>query len=149
MDNGATASFVGLTLAHSAGDLYRSLLEGVAYEMLYNLEALSLYGVRPERLFATGGGAGSLAWLRIKADILEKTLIPLNAKEVGAMGTCMLVGRAIGLYKTLEEAKSVFVKQKDKVEPNADMASLYKNYYGGYRELYGALRPITKKIYGR
>ena len=149
MDNGATASFVGLTLAHSESDLYRALLEGVAYEMLYNLEALSRYGICPERLFATGGGARSAAWLEIKADILEKTLIPLDAKEVGAMGTCMLVGCAIGLYKTLEEAKAVFVKQKGEIKPSAEKSALYKTYYEGYRDLYGATRPITKKIYGR
>ena len=65
------------------------------------------------------------------------------------MGTCMLVGRAIGLYKTLAEAKAVFVKQKGEIKPSAEKSALYKTYYEGYRDLYGATRPITKKIYGR
>lgn len=149
MDSGATAALVGLTLAHESKDIYKSLLEGVAYEMRYNLDELAAFGICPKRMYATGGGASSNAWLAVKADVIGIPLTALSAKEVGAMGTCMLVGRAIGCFTTLEEAKAVFVAQRATVSPCEKKHVRYTDLYGGYRQLYSALRPITKKAYGK
>ncbi len=149
MDSGSTAALVGLTLAHEGKDIYKALLEGVAYEMLYNLDELSAFGICPERMYATGGGASSNAWLSVKADVIGMPLTALSAKEVGAMGTCMLVGRAMGIYATLDEAKRIFVKERATVSPCEEKRVQYKSIYEGYKQLYSALRPITRKVYGK
>lgn len=146
MDNGSRAAIVGLTLEHGENDLYKALMEGVTYEMMLNVEQLERFGIRPTRLYATGGGASSDVWLQIKADILNRPFTALSAKEVGAAGTCMLAGVAIGLYKDLREAKSVFVKERKTYEPRAEQASAYQPYYHAYRSLYDAVRPIVEEL---
>ncbi len=146
MDNGSRAAFLGLTLSHTASDIYKALMEGVTYEMRTNLEHLAFFGIVPEKIYATGGGATSPVWMQIKADILNRPISSLCAKEVGACGTCMLVGVGIGLYKDLDEAKAVFVKEKTTCTPNAETAKVYNKYFDSYRRVYDAVRPIIGEV---
>ena len=146
MDNASRAAIVGLSLEHTAEDLYKALMEGVTYEIMTNLEHLSTFGITPSSLYATGGGARSEVWLQIKADILGKPITSLLAKEVGAVGTCMLVGRAIGLYRDLDEAKSRFVRTGKTYCPDPTRFQKYQSLYAAYRKLYGAVRPIVEEL---
>ncbi len=146
MDNASRAAFLGLTLSHTASDIYKALMEGVTYEMRTNLEHLESFGIVPEKIYATGGGASSPVWMQIKADILNRPISSLCAKEVGACGTCMLTGVGIGLYKDLDEAKSVFVKEKTTCTPNGNTAEIYNKYFSAYRRVYDAVRPIIGEV---
>lgn len=145
MDNGSKAAFVGITLEHTASDLYKALMEGVTYEMRINLEHLESFGIHPEKIYATGGGANGKVWMQIKADILGRPISSLSAKEVGACGTCMLTGVGIGLYRDLDEARSIFVKEKQTCLPNSCRAEVYDKYFRAYRGIYSAVRPIIEE----
>lgn len=146
MDNGSKAAMIGLTLEHTSSDIYRALMEGVTYEILMNVEQLENAGIKPQKLFATGGGAYSDVWLQIKADILNRPIVSLFAKEAGTCGTCMMVGVAIGAYQNLQEAKTVFVKEKKNFVPNPDKAKEYQKYYNAYKSIYDTIRPIIAKM---
>ncbi len=146
MDNGSKAAILGLTLEHTDADLYKALMEGVTYEIMTNIEHLETFGITPKKLYATGGGASSDVWLQIKADILNRSITSLDAKEVGACGTCMMVGVAMGIYKNLYEAKEFFVKEKKTYTPCADNVEKYKKYYTAYKNIYRAIRPIISEV---
>ena len=143
MDNGSKAAIVGLTLENTAEDIYKAVMEGVTYEIMVNIEKLENVGIVPEKLYATGGGAYSDVWLQIKADILNRPVTALLAKEAGACGTCMMTGVAIGVYKDLYEAKNVFVKEKKTFTPNLNNIEEYNKYYKAYKCVYDAVRPIV------
>jgi len=145
MDTGSKAAFIGLTLAHDNADIYKALMEGVAYEAKLNLERLSEAGIRPKKMYATGGGASEV-WLGIKADIWQCELVALEAGEVGACGACMIAGTATGVYKDLFEAKRLFVKEKKSYLPNGAKTKRYAQLYEAYKDIYTAVRPITEKI---
>lgn len=147
MDNGSKAAMIGLTLEHTASDIYKALMEGVTYEILTNMEHLMIGEIEIEKLFATGGGATSEKWLQIKADILNRPITSLSAKEVGACGTCMMAGVAVGIFKDLYEAKKVFVKENRTFEPNPENVKLYKKYFDAYKKIYDAVRPIVREAY--
>ena len=146
MDNSSKAAMLGLTLEHTDADIYKALMEGVTYEIMTNIEHLESFGIKLDKLFATGGGASSDVWLQIKADILDRPVTALIAKEVGACGTCMMAGVAIGIYKDLYEAKEFFVKEKKTFMPNPEKTQEYKNIYNAYKNIYNAVRPIIKKL---
>lgn len=57
MDTGSKGAVIGLTAAHTVSDIYRACMEGVACEMMLNLEWLKGSGIRFQMLHATGGGA--------------------------------------------------------------------------------------------
>ena len=58
----AKGMFFGLTLSHSRAHLYRSCLEGIAYGLRHNIEAMGEVDAIPQRLVAIGGGAQDELW---------------------------------------------------------------------------------------
>jgi len=143
MDNGSRAAIIGLSLENTSADVYKAIMEGVAYEMRINTESLEKSGIVPKKLYATGGGANSDTWLQIKADILGVQITAMQACEVGACGSCMLAGVAIGIYKDLFEARSVFVKKRKTFMPSDAMHNIYSRHYARYSKIYDAVRPIV------
>ena len=146
MDNGSKAAMLGLTLENTNADIYKALMEGVTYEIMTNIEHLESFGIKPQKLYATGGGAYSDVWLQIKADILNRPVTALLAKEAGTCGTCMMTGVAVGIYKNLLEAKEFFVKEKRTFVPNTNNVEKYRKYYNAYKNIYDAVRPIISEI---
>lgn len=146
MDNGSKAAMVGLTLEHTASDIYKGLMEGVTYEIMTNIEHLESFGIKPKKLFATGGGAYSDVWLQIKADILNRSVTALWAKEAGSCGTCMMTAVAVGIFKDLYEAKEAFVKEKKTFVPNEENVAKYQKLYNAYKKMYSATRPIVAEL---
>lgn len=145
MDNSSRAVIAGLSLEHTNYDLYKALMEGVTYEIMTNIEHLERFGIKLNKLVATGGGASSPVWLQIKADILNRPVITLSAKEAGACGTCMLTAVAVGICKSLEEAKGIFVSEKKQYIPNHKNAKIYEKKYKAYKKIYDAVRPIIEE----
>lgn len=143
MDGGSKGAVVGLTLDHSASDLYRAMMEGVTYEMMLNMERLAEAGIRPQKLRAAGGGAASAVWMQMKADMLNLPIVSLGNAEAGAAGCAMLAGVAAGVYKDLGEAARTMLKEKDTYLPRQEMHEAYQEYYEKYRRLYEASRPLV------
>ena len=81
MDTGSRGALLGLTTATSSADLYRACMEGVAYEMRINYEALSGSGIHFKKLHATGGGARSKLWMQMKADVLNLPITALKTAD--------------------------------------------------------------------
>jgi sugar (pentulose or hexulose) kinase len=73
-------------------------------------------------------------------------LVPIDAKEVGAQGVCMMLSVVLGVYKTLKEAKSVFVKMGKTYYPNEENKKIYDRYFAAYKEMYSSVRPIIRKM---
>lgn len=145
MDNSSRAAILGLSLEHTNYDLYKALMEGVTYEIMTNIEHLESFGIKLNKLVATGGGASSPVWLQIKADILNRTVTALSAKEAGACGTCMMTAVAVGLCSSLEEAKKIFISEKKQYNPNCENTKIYEKKYGAYKKIYDAVRPIIEE----
>ena len=144
MDSGSRATIIGLTLEHSRGDVYKAVMEGVTYEIMLNIDTLRKFGVTPQRLYATGGGAKSRVWLQIKADILNRQITALKAEEAGACGTCMLTATAIGIYKDLVSVKEAFVKLGETFIPDKEKTARYVQLYNAYKKIYIPAREIIR-----
>lgn len=143
MDIGSKGAIVGLTASVTGPDLYRACMEGVAYEMRLNYEALQPSGVRFRRLHATGGGAKSKAWMQMKADILNLPITALKTSDAGTVGSAMLTGIAVGCFANLEEAARVMVREAETYEPRPEWHEAYMENYERYKKLYAAVRPLV------
>jgi len=135
MEKNSRGLFYGLTMETNIFDIYRAALEGTNFEMAYNLEILNGFGVSPEKIFASGGGARSKIWLQIKADIFNREIIPVAEEECGALGSVMLAATALGCCKNEKEAVELFVKYKPGLYPNEKHAVIYQEKYKKYKEL--------------
>ncbi|MGN1077508.1 MAG: L-fuculokinase [Candidatus Gallimonas sp.] len=142
MDNGSKAVFLGVTMETTASDLYKAIMEGVTYEISLNLNRLRLYGIKPARFYATGGGASSPVWLQMKADILGCPVTGLSAPEVGSVGTIMLTGVAVGAFENLSAAKKVMIREGKTYYPDPVKHRRYLEKYKRYEKIYQAVRPL-------
>jgi xylulokinase len=142
MDTGSKGAILGLTTATTAAEIYRACMEGVAYEMRLNYEALSDSGIHFARLNATGGGAKSRVWMQMKADILNLPITALKTADAGTVGSAMLTGIAVGLFRDLDDAADRMVQEMETYAPRAEMHEKYMKIYERYRAVYSAVRPL-------
>jgi len=142
LDMGSKGAILGLTTATDGPTIYRACMEGVAYEMRLNYEALAGSGIHFEKLHATGGGAKSRAWMQIKADVLNLPITALKTSDAGTVGSAMLTGVATGLFTSLEDAVRHMVREAETYEPRPEMHKRYMQVFGRYKQLYQAVRPL-------
>lgn len=140
VDPAATGMIAGLTTQTRLPDIYRAILEGITFEMRYNMERLGAGNVAVKRLFACGGGARSKVWLQIKADILGCDIIPVKAEETGAMGSAILGFSAVTGENPMDIAAR-FQRYSDPVRPISANVETYNRRY----ELYKTLRNFYKE----
>jgi len=142
MDSGSKGAIIGLTLEHTAADVYKALMEGVSYEMLLNIEMLRKAGVKINTLRAAGGGAKSSVWLQLKADIFGLPIVSLGTSEAGTLGCIMLTGLASGAFSSLEEAASRLIHEEGTYYPDMGKHAAYMVLFEKYRQVYQAVRPL-------
>jgi xylulokinase len=137
-DPRARGAFVGLSVRHDRGALWRAMLEGVAYGLRDSLELLRELGARPESGRVSGGGARSELWLRILASVLGLPLETTESEEGSAFGAALLAGIRAGVFSDADDAVARCVRLKRRVEPEWD----YDNGYRLFRRLYPTLLPL-------
>ncbi|HXL01533.1 MAG TPA: FGGY-family carbohydrate kinase [Candidatus Atribacteria bacterium] len=146
LDGYSRGTLLGLTFEASKGEIVRTILESLTYEMKINLDLWEEFGIPLYNLRAVGGGARSTRWLQIRADILQKPLFPLFTEEAVALGSAMLGGKARGIFSNLDEAIAAMVRFGKEVSPSPDKKEAYQLRYKIYQKIYGAVREINEEI---
>ncbi|MBR6725808.1 MAG: carbohydrate kinase [Clostridia bacterium] len=131
----AKGTFAGMTMATTMPDIYRAVMEGLTFEIRYNIEWLDKFGIEINSLSATGGGASSPIWLKLKADILGRDITPVKGDQAGAAGCAMAAAVAVGKFKDLHEAAEVFVRHGETCHPDLTMKAFYDEKYERYKEI--------------
>lgn len=142
MDEGSKGAFVGMTVGTSEADLYQAVMEGIAYEMRVNMERAREAGLDVQELHATGGGANSEKWMQIKADVLNVPIKTLRDNQAGVVGAIILIGKAMGVYQSLEDGINKLVKIDRIYMPNPENHLKYNRIYEKYQRLYTSIRPF-------
>ena len=139
-DPKARGAFVGLSVRHDRGALWRAMLEGVAYALRDSLELLRELGARPESGRVSGGGARSELWLRILASVLGLPLETTESEEGSAFGAALLAGVRAGVFSDADDAVARCVRVRRRIDPDWD----YDDGYRRFRRLYPTLRPLEE-----
>ena len=139
-DPHARGAFVGLSVRHDRGALWRAMLEGVAFGLRDSLELLHELGARPESGRVSGGGARSELWLRILSSVLGLPLETTESEEGSAFGAALLAGIRAGVFADADEAVERCVRPRRRVEPEWDYADAYRRF----RLLYPTLGPLEE-----
>jgi xylulokinase len=138
-DPHARGTFFGLTLRHSKKHLTRAILEGVSYGLNDSMRTMRSLGLETSAITASGGGARSVLWRQILADVFDAGINTVSVDEGAAFGAALLAGVAAGLYANVESACAEVVHGSALTAPSAAVA-LYADFYERYRRLYPALR---------
>lgn len=145
IETAARGVFWGVSMSTTLPEIYRAILEGLTFEMAYNLERLEHYGAAPKRLYACGGGARSKVWLQIKADIWNREILPVATRETGALGSAILGFAAVTGEKDRCKLAEKFVRIGEAVKPNPERVKLYREKFKKYKRLRKMLLDETRQ----
>ena len=140
-DVNARGAFVGVSSSHTRGHIYRSILEGIAFEQRFAIgEVERAVGVSVKELVAIGGGASSGLWLSILADVTgRKILVPENT-EASALGAGIAAAVGAGWYGKFKTAASAMTGSVKELLPDKIRQRTYAGLSESYKKLYPALR---------
>lgn len=138
----ARGTFIGMTMDTSRTDMTQAVLEGVAFALRDSLEVARSLGIRIERTKICGGGAKSLLWKKIIANVLNLKVDIIENEEGPALGGAILAAVACGEYPSVEIAADKIVKIIDTVEPDTKLVAKYEECYQKFRKIYPACKPL-------
>jgi xylulokinase len=146
-DPDARGVVAGLSLHAGRGDLYRGLLQGIAYAARHNLERMRAVGGDVRRVVAVGGGTTDRAFLQLVSDATGVTQV-VPASTIGAArGDAFLAGLAAGLLSMDDLA--AWVRFEGTVTPAAATAPDHDRRYVAFRKLYDETRETVHGLVGR
>jgi xylulokinase len=145
------AQFFGLTAGHGLAHLHRAVLEGVAFAVRRHLAMVEEAGGRLERLIASGGGARTELWLRIKASMYGTPIVVPREPECGVIGCAALAGAVLGDHASPEAAADALVHYDAEVLPDPawqerylTMAPIYDRLYTHSQAFYASLDGLAR-----
>ena len=134
LDSEARATIWGLTGSTTSEQLAKAALEGVCYQMRWNLGLLEGAGVRVDRILAVGGGAKSEKWLQLKADIYGRPVVAVPG-EASSRGAAICAGVGVNVYSNWNQAISTLVRTGRTFEPHPDRHRVYGELFEQYKQL--------------
>ena len=146
---------IGATLATTAPDIYRALIEATAFGTRRIVENFAEHGVAVTRIVAAGGLAEQNKLLmQIYADVLNCELRVVRSAQAGALGAAVLgavaAGSALGGYADLGTATAQMGGLRDEVyRPILAHVQIYDQLYQDYRQLYdyfGTQNNLMKRL---
>ncbi len=148
-DADARAGFHHLSVTTTQADMARAVLEGVAFNSRWMLEAADAFvGRRLDPLRIVGGGARSDLWCQIVADVCRRTVERVQEPLLtGLRGAALGAAVALGDLRLddlhgLTPVDAVFT-------PDPATRSVYETTYAQYPKLYKAQRPLSRALSSR
>ena len=129
----------GLALGHKRRDLFRAVLEGVAYEVKKNILVFESLGIIPKELKLTGGGSRSDLWNQIYADVLGITCVRNIIEEATSLGAAILAASGAALFPDISKAAESICKVDKKWIPDQTNYEFYNRLYEFSSEIYQKL----------
>jgi xylulokinase len=147
-DRTSRAALVGAHITHNAGDLYRAMLESLAFWLRLNLEVMEcFYPPAPEPVALIGGVTRIPLLSELKTHILNRPVCVPSLPEAAAAGAALLGGMASGLFQTPEQAISIIQYPLVELAPSQGLSAWYeKQYKSIYTQLYPALAEINHRF---
>ncbi len=144
-DLGAKGAFLGLTMQTEYGDIYRSVMEGVAMNLNIMLKVIREH-LDVKKIVLIGGGGKSRIWQQILADVLDaEMLIPENIDSGTSIGGAIVAGIACGIWPDFNVSKK-FLSIGSTVHPDRETGEIYKKLQSAFESGYYALREWNKLI---
>jgi xylulokinase len=129
----ARGAWVGLSLRHGRGHLYRSVLEAVALGVRHNLSAMTAAGAPPARLVAVGGGTRDDLWAQIVSDVTGLAQDFPSVTVGASYGGARMAADALGVDTSRWNPVS------RRITPDPATAEVYDLLFREYLRTYPAL----------
>jgi L-ribulokinase len=140
-DADLAGALFGLTLATSAVQIYRTLLESIAFGNRRIVENFLAQGIELERIVACGGVAiASPLLMQLFADAAGLEVAIPASQEVPARGAAMFAAVAAGIFADITAAiKALAPPVARRFHPDLQAGAIYDRIYAVYGQLHDLL----------
>jgi L-ribulokinase len=142
VDVDLTGMMLGMTLLTKPEEVYRALIEAVAYGTRLIIETFNDHKVPIRELIATGGLPDrNKLLMQIYADVTGLPIYIPEATQIGALGSAMhgalAAGSAAGGYDSIVEASAKMARlRKESYHPIPENRALYNKLFPEYVQLH-------------
>ena len=144
-DMDARGALIGLSASHHRGHMYRSILEGIAFEQLFAIQSVEkAIGRKVQSLVAIGGGAASDLWCHIFADVTGKNICLPKNTEASALGAAIAAAVGAGWYSSFREAANAMIAIRKNIKPDSGNYRKYQKIFPKYCRLYPCLKSAAR-----
>ena len=145
-DTNARGTFIGMSMDTKRQDLLQAVLEGVAFAIRDSVEVARSLGITVSTSKICGGGAKSMLWKRIIANVLNCRLeIPVSEQGPG-MGGAMLAMVVCGEYPSVKACCEKLCAVSGVVEPEPELVAKYEARYRQFQKIYPACKALFTQL---
>jgi xylulokinase len=129
----ARSQFANLSLKHTWHDMTRAIIEGAAFEVRRNVDALRNANFPVHELHMLGGAAKNAAWVQLMADVLDVPIRGCDDAFLGAKGAAMLAGAGAGRLALNDDTFDAFSVSMNAMSPNPANVALYNDHFSAWQ----------------
>jgi len=130
---------LGQTLATTAAEIYRALVEATAFGARIILEQIERSSTPIEDVVVSGGIAQNSFAMQLYADVLGRPIRLVRFANASAAGAAIFAAVAAGVYPSTEAAQEAMVGSTPiAFRPHPDAVRVYERLYAQYRLLHDA-----------
>lgn len=134
-------SFTGLDLSHDRFHMARAVMEGVAFQIVWMLDAFQTKPSR-EGLKLAGGASKSEVWCRILADISGLPVRVPEVADLACVGAAVLAGVGSGIFRDAEEGCKCLSVGERVIRPDPQRMQMYRGRFAHYKKCAGVLGAV-------
>jgi xylulokinase len=143
----ARGIFFGFGLWTKKKDFIRAILEGVAFAAKDNIELFRRKNLPIKEVRLTGGGAKSVIWAQILADVLGVKIAVPKIRDSGALGSAIEASIIAGIFNDFSEAVKEMVEIDKVYNPDLSKTEKYEKIFRIYKRLYETLWDIYREAF--
>jgi xylulokinase len=140
--------FFGMHLGTNKAELYRSILEAIAFGFRHHRDIFRDTGLQVTRAMVTNGGSKSVFWKQVLADVLDCELHPVINHPGASLGAAVIAGVGQGVIPSMSEIGR-FVSLGETVKPNKENVETYDLAYKQWLELNQVTTNIAHQLADR
>jgi xylulokinase len=144
-DTDLRGGFFGMHLGTTTADMYRSVLEAIAFGFRHHRDVFIDCGITLSKAMVTNGGSKSVLWKQIHADVLGVDLHPVVNHPGASLGAAVIAGVGAGCIDGLANV-SDYVTLGETVTPDPINQAKYDQAYEEWRELADITTPLAHRL---
>jgi xylulokinase len=137
--------FAGMHLGHTRADMYRSVLEAIAFGFRHHVDVFGEIDIPFRRVMITNGGSKSTLWKQIHADVLGHEMLPVRGHPGASLGAAVIAAIGVGVLDDWSDAAR-FITVDAPYVPDPARRDRYDEAYATWRELGASMTPISHRI---
>lgn len=125
----------GLSLQHTRAHIFHAILEGISYGFYHHLEVLAARGFGVNRVRVANGGAKSVLWRQVTADVIGHPLEEVANHPGSSLGAAFVAGMGVNAFDSWADIER-YIEIADITQPDMEKHQRYVQLFELYKQIY-------------